>query len=60
MKVRVSYTVDATDALRRALNAHYGREGLATREQVKRWYEDHGANGADDLLDADEAAEGQA
>ena len=42
MKVKISYTVEVDDEFRRAINEHYGRPGLATREEVKRWYEAYG------------------
>lgn len=35
MKVRIEYTVDVSDDYRRAINLHYGRPGLATRDEVK-------------------------
>ena len=52
MKVRVSYTVDVSDDYRRAVNQQYGREGLATRDQVRRWLEAHGASQDQDLMQA--------
>jgi len=42
MKVKISYTVDVDDDIRRAINDWYGREGLASREEVQRWYEANG------------------
>lgn len=48
MKVRVAYTVDIDDDIRRAINAWYGRPGLASRKEIQRWYE---ANG--ESMDAD-------
>jgi hypothetical protein len=52
MHVRVSYTVDATDELRRAIRQHYGREGLATRAEVQEWYRTHGSAMDQDLFGA--------
>jgi hypothetical protein len=49
MKVRVSYVVEIDDNLRRMINEHYGRPGLASREQVKRWYMTQGTSSDDDL-----------
>jgi hypothetical protein len=51
MKVKVAYTVDADDSLRRAINAWYGRPGMATREQVQSWYEANGHSMDHDLAD---------
>ncbi len=48
MKVRVAFTVDADDNLRRAISNFHGRPNLATREQVRNWYERFGAS-----MDAD-------
>jgi len=50
MKVKVSYTVDVSDDYRRAINLHYGKPGLATREQVRRWLKDHGSADDDNLM----------
>jgi len=35
MKVRVCFTVDADDRFRRALNAYFGKDGLATRSDIQ-------------------------
>jgi len=37
------------DSFRREINRFYGREGLATREQVKDWFEAYGVSMDDDL-----------
>ena len=50
MRVRVDYTIDASDDYRRAINLRYNRPGLATREQVKRWLETHGTSQDSDLM----------
>lgn len=50
MKVRVAWTVDVNDDVRRAINAHYGRPGLANREEVQRWYQSFGESMDMDLL----------
>lgn len=44
MKVHVSYTEEVDDDFRRAINAYYGKEGLATREEVKRWFRNYGSS----------------
>jgi transcriptional antiterminator len=49
MRVRISYTVEVPDSFRREINRFYGREGLATREQVKDWFEAYGVSMDDDL-----------
>ena len=43
MRVRVSYVVEVNEAVRRGIRAHYGKSGLASREEVKEWYESMGA-----------------
>jgi hypothetical protein len=50
MRVRISYTIDVSDELRRAINEYHGDPGLATREAVKEWYRLRGASMDDDLL----------
>ena len=49
MKVKVEFVVDVTDDTRRAINDWYGRPGLASRAEIKRWYERNGRSGDDDL-----------
>lgn len=53
MRVRVNYTVDVDDEFRRALAQRTGTDGLATREQVRHWYERNG-QGADDIVFAED------
>lgn len=50
MKVRVCYTVDVDDDFRRRLRAYFGQEGLATREEIREWYEQRGSQDDDDML----------
>lgn len=50
MRVRVSYSTDVSDDYRRAINLHYGRDGLASRDDVKSWLEAHGSAEDDDLM----------
>lgn len=38
MKVRVAYTVDADDDLRRAIASYRGDPGLADRDTVRNWF----------------------
>jgi len=49
VKVRVSYTVPADEWLRREINRYHGREGLASRDDVRRWYEMFGSSMDDNL-----------
>lgn len=49
MKVRVSYTVDVDDSFRRGINRWYGRPGLATRAEVRDWFQANGASMNDDI-----------
>jgi hypothetical protein len=52
VKVRIEFTVDVDDHVRRRINEFYGREGLATRQEVKDWYRDYGRS-----MDLDLSAE---
>lgn len=53
MRVRIAYTVDVSDDIRRAINDYYGVSGLADRATVHRWYEANGHSMDLDLLQAD-------
>lgn len=50
MKVKVEYTVTVDDDYRHAINLHYGKPGLATREEVRDWLIRHGSAEDDDLM----------
>lgn len=50
MRVRIAYTIDVPDHIREAINQHYGKPGLATREEVQAWYRSHGESGDEDLI----------
>ncbi len=50
MKVRIDYTTEVPDIYRRAINLHYGRPGLASRDEIKQWYESHGTSADDNLM----------
>jgi hypothetical protein len=50
MFVKVEYTTTVSDEYRRAINLFYGRDGLATRQEVKRWLENYGTSMDDDLM----------
>ncbi len=49
MKVRIDYTIEATDVYRRAINHHYGRTGMATLPEVQSFVEDYGRSVDDDI-----------
>jgi len=56
MRVRIAYSVHAPDWYRREINRYYGREGLATRDQVRDWFMAYGNSMDDDLaVQADQA-----
>jgi len=42
MKVRISYSVEVADKVRRAIRAYYGQSGLASREEIQRWFTTYG------------------
>ena len=48
MKVRIDYTVEVSDEIRRSISEWYGREHLATRSEIRSWYESNGSS-----MDAD-------
>lgn len=50
MRVKVEFVVEASDFIREEINRWYGRPGLATRQQVKDWYEANGHSMDDDLM----------
>lgn len=45
----MSYSVDVPDSYRRSIRAYFGKDGLATRAEVKQWLEMHGSSKDDDL-----------
>ena len=51
MRVRVSYVVEVGEAMRRGIRAHYGKSGLASREEIKSHYEMHGGTEDDDFVE---------
>lgn len=50
MRIRVSYATDVDDDYRRAINAYYGKPGLASRQDVKDWLQMHGTSMDDNLM----------
>lgn len=50
MKVRISYTVEVDDEFRKALRAYRGKSGMATRDEIKIWYEERGDSDNDDMM----------
>ena len=59
MKVRIAYTATVSDDYRRAINLHYGKPGLASRDDVRRWLEAHGSSEDDNLMYDLAQAEGE-
>ena len=51
-------TVD--DSYRRAVNLHYGKPGLASRDDVRRWLIDHGTAEDDSIMWDLQQQEGEA
>lgn len=52
MRIQIVYTVEVPDEYRRAINAHFGRAGLASRAEVREWYMRFGASLDQDLTAA--------
>lgn len=50
MKVRIEYTVEVSDLIRRGINIRRGTDGLATREDVKNFYHLYGMSMEDDVI----------
>lgn len=50
VKVRVAYTTEVSDDYRRAINLYYGKPGLASRAEVRKWLEGHGSSEDDNLM----------
>jgi len=50
MKVRISYLVDVDDRARRGMRAHYGEAGLATRKEIKAWFQEYGQSEGWDMV----------
>lgn len=60
MKVKVCYTVEVNDRYRRAINAYFGKPGLASREDVQDFLKQNGATLDNDILFEFDAAEERA
>jgi len=50
MRVRVAYTIDVSDDYRRAIRAHYDKDGLATRAEVQGWLRRFGESEDENLM----------
>ncbi len=50
MRVKITYTVEVPDRIRRAINDYYGKPGLASRDEVRSWYEMYGKSMDDELM----------
>lgn len=60
MKVRIDYTIEVPDSIRRQINAFYGEPGLASRKQVQDWYRAYGESMDQDLSWDAQGVEGDA
>jgi len=49
MRLRVTYIVEVDDNFRRALRHYYGRDGMATRQEVAQHFERYGDTLNEDL-----------
>ena len=49
MRVRVDYETEVPDWYRRAVRQYYGKDGLATREELVDWFRAYGNSMDDDL-----------
>lgn len=49
MRIKVGYVVEVDATFRRGINRYYGRPGLATRDQVKSWFQMFGQSMNDDI-----------
>lgn len=56
MKVQIKFTVEVDDHFRRVLADKNGRDGLATREEIKEWYSIASGSLDEDLIDDYERA----
>lgn len=50
MRVRISFVVEVDDEFRRALRSYYGKDGLATRKEIKSWYRQNADSVDEDML----------
>lgn len=50
MRVRISYLIEVDDRYRRALRHYKGREGLATRAEIKERFRQNGDTMDNDIL----------
>lgn len=57
MRVKIEYTVEVDNDFRREINIYYGKDGLATRQEVQDWFRSFGDSMNDDLGAAAEERE---
>jgi len=50
VKVRIMYTVEVGSMTRREIRRFWGKEGLASRDEVKYFFEKHGELGLNNLV----------
>jgi len=48
--MKVTFSIDVDDRVRRALRAYRGKRGLASREEVRHFYISHGGAVLDDVM----------
>jgi len=51
MRVRVDFTIEVTEAIRRGIAAYNGRNALATRDEVRTWVQQQGTDALMDVAD---------
>jgi len=50
-KININYTVTVSNRFRRAVNAWYGKVGLATDRQLKNWFKTYGESCDDAVME---------
>jgi hypothetical protein len=50
-KININYTVTVSNRYRRAVNAWYGKLGLATDRQLKNWFKTYGESCDDAVME---------
>jgi hypothetical protein len=51
VRAKICYAVEVDDEFRRAIRHFYGERGLATRSEVKAWFEEYGHTQDMDLVE---------
>jgi hypothetical protein len=50
-KININYTVTVSNRFRRAVNAWYGKVGLATNRQIVNWFKMYGESNSDAVME---------